>query len=394
MYEVVLFDVDGVLLSEKRCFDATTLSVWELLYSEHALGLQGATFHASPDEAKIEEIRKQVFHDEQVLSWLKARGINSNWDMVALLFGFQLQELLKQLNEIDPAFVEKVLNYPLNQRALVKIGNQAQQSGLNFEPDFGAILDVLEEAGTGETNLLYRIKLHVQDWSGMRVDSFHHGSQLWRLGREVYQEWYLGAELFEKVEEKQARYPEKQGFLHQEIPLADPDVIADMLDGLIQRGIELGIGTGRPALETEVPLQSLGLYSAFEPDRIVTADDVRYAEEVYPDYAPLGKPEPFTYVKAFIKRQASDAKSVAADLPLSGADKILIVGDSVADLLAARKIGCRFAATLTGQAGQEARSKFEEMGADYILDDVTQLSAVIEEEAAKEQQKEAEQSAD
>ena len=56
---------------------------------------------------------------------------------------------------------------------------------------------------------------------------------------------------------------------------------------------------------------------------------------------------------------------------------MLIVGDSVADLLAARRMGCRFAATLTGLTGEKARTKFEELGADYILEDVTRLPEAI-----------------
>ena len=31
MYKMILFDVDGVFLSEERCFDTTALTVWELL---------------------------------------------------------------------------------------------------------------------------------------------------------------------------------------------------------------------------------------------------------------------------------------------------------------------------------------------------------------------------
>jgi hypothetical protein len=40
-------------------------------------------------------------------------------------------------------------------------------------------------------------------------------------------------------------------------------------------------------------------------------------------------------------------------------------------------MGCRFAATLTGLTGEKARVKFEELGADYILEDVTRLPEAI-----------------
>ena len=139
----------------------------------------------------------------------------------------------------------------------------------------------------------------------------------------------------------------------------------------------MGLGTGRPYIEMEIPLKELGLLSYFDPNRVVSATEVVQAEERYPERAPLGKPHPFTYIKGYLGKNADDAQVLKASLPLEDGQQVLIVGDSVADLLAARKMGCRFAATLTGLTGQAARSKFEELQADYILDDVTQLPTIL-----------------
>jgi phosphoglycolate phosphatase-like HAD superfamily hydrolase len=65
-------------------------------------------------------------------------------------------------------------------------------------------------------------------------------------------------------------------------------------------------------------------------------------------------------------------------LPIENGNDVLIVGDSLADLLAAREMGCRFAAVLTGLSGQEARSDFEEHDAEYILDHVLDVKDLIE----------------
>ncbi|MFC4077106.1 HAD family hydrolase [Salinithrix halophila] len=390
MYQVILFDVDGVLLSEKRCFDTTTLSVWELLYSEGGLGLAGESFNPNPPEEEILRIRQTVMDEDQVLEWLKSRGMNSNWDMVSLLFGYQLQRLLYLLHEKQSATVEEILQRPLGRKALVQIGEMVRSEGIAYEPDFGGIVKSLQDLEE-EADLLESLDQLAYRWSEVRTTSFSHGGTLWKLGREVYQEWYLGRELFEKVERKAALFPEKKGFLEQEIPLAEPSAIREVLDNLASRGIALGIGTGRPAVETEVPLAALDLWSAFDSNRIVTASDVQQAEEVYQDYAPLGKPKPFTYLKAFYGRDASDAKSVAARLPLPDGDRVLVVGDSVADLLAARDMGCDFAVTLTGLTGEKARAKFEQLNADYILNDVTELTGVIDALEEEERRREEEQ---
>ncbi|SDC32052.1 Phosphoglycolate phosphatase, HAD superfamily [Melghirimyces thermohalophilus] len=384
MYNTILFDVDGVLLSEKRCFDSTCLSVWELLYSPQALGLAGDRFDPEPDDETIERVRQEIFDQEQILHWLKANGVNSNWDMVSLLFGFQLQELLKEQMKKRPEWVTAVLKKPVDRKALQRIGDMIRDEEPAFTPRFGELRERLKDASADGGDLSGQVNRLAEEWSGVRTDVFTHGGPLWQLGREVYQEWYLGRERFESQEKKAAVHPEKKGFLEQEIPLVEPEAIGSMLKELAKHGITLGIGTGRPALETEVPLTALGLWDLFHTDRIATASDVRAAEKIYPDQAPLGKPHPFTYLKAYFGRGSSDTKSVAARLPLTGGDRILIVGDSVADLMAARRMGCRFAAVLTGPTGQEARGKFEELEADYILDDVTEVLPLIERLVAEE----------
>ncbi|PTX53656.1 phosphoglycolate phosphatase-like HAD superfamily hydrolase [Melghirimyces profundicolus] len=389
MYEMILFDVDGVLLSEKRCFDTTCLTVWELLHSPRALGLPGADFDPAPDEETIDKVRKKVFNDEQILEWLKSRGVNSNWDMAALLFGYQLQELLKALNKKEPEFVAAVLRKPLNRDALVRIGEMVREVKPDFVPRYGELTERLDHTSVDRVDLLGQVNRLAEEWSGIPTRVFAHGSGLWNLTRDTYQEWYLGREWFEKQEKKAPIHPEKRGFLEQEIPLADPAKIRSMLEELNRRGIVLGIGTGRPELETHVPLKTLGLMDAFDTNRIVTASDVERAEEVYPNHAPLGKPHPYTYVKAFFGRETSDTKSVAARLPLPRGKRVLIVGDSVADLLAARRMGCSFAATLTGPSGTKARGKFEEMEAEHILENVTGLLPLIE--RLEEEQKAAEE---
>ncbi|SFS46223.1 HAD family hydrolase [Marininema halotolerans] len=376
MYQVILFDVDGVLLSEKRCFDSTTLSIWEMLYSDQALGLQGESFTSTPQEEEIEQIRAQVLDHDRILTWLKSQGMNSNWDMVSLLFGYQLQRLLYLLHQENPSFVEDLLTRPLNRRSLMSIGDAVRRAEIKFQPDFPGVIQALHTQ-KGKLDLLANLDRLAWEWSGIETKAFSHGNSLWKLGRDIYQEWYLGAKQFENVEKKKAFYPDKLGFLDQEIPLAEPSAIKEMLSGLHQYGIALGIGTGRPDVETKVPLTALNLYSHFDQNRIVTASDVQRAEEVYPAYSPLGKPRPFTYVKGYLGRHVSDAKCVVARLPVADGEKILIVGDSIADLLAAQEMGCDFAATLTGPSGSEARGKFEELQADYILDNVTDLLDVI-----------------
>ncbi|WP_157057698.1 hypothetical protein [Calditerricola satsumensis] len=124
MYRTILFDVDGVLLSEERYFDASALCVWELLGSPQYLGLD-LGFTPAPDEPTIRRVRRAVFADDRVLSFIKSRGLNSNWDMVFLTFSFQLLLLLEQLAREDRAFVRDVLSGPIDRDVLREIGARA-----------------------------------------------------------------------------------------------------------------------------------------------------------------------------------------------------------------------------------------------------------------------------
>ncbi|MBA4492756.1 HAD family hydrolase [Paenactinomyces guangxiensis] len=377
MYDIILFDVDGVFLSEERCFDASALSVWELLNAPQFLSL-AAEYTTKPDENMIRRIRQEVFQNDQVLDWMKSRGINSNWDMVFLTFSAQLLLLLKELYPDHKEKVQDFLQQPVTEASLQDLKQWGGSKLQSFTPSFSSLISLYaDREQIAKHELLVYFNDLAERWFGIPVSQFSRNSSLWELGYSVYQEWYLGDKLYQEIEGKEVRCSGKEGFLHQEIPITEPEKIRSALNQLAERGITLGIGTGRSLLETEVPLKALGLYSHFAESRIATASDVIAAEEAYPDHAPLGKPEPFTYILGYLGRSATAEECLSLTLPIPDGKKVLIVGDSVADYLAARKMGCDFAATLTGLTGQAARSKFEELKADYILNDVTELTEIF-----------------
>ncbi|MBX6394753.1 MAG: HAD family hydrolase [Alicyclobacillaceae bacterium] len=372
MLELILFDVDGVLLSEERYFDGSALTVWELLYSPRYLGLEGA-FTARPTEEQIRDIRKRVFLDDRILHLLKSKGVNSNWDMVYLTFSFQLLRGLQALQASRPAEVKDWLTNPIQREILPVIGERLREVG--FQPDFASFFDTLSASAAVQHQLLHALNEWARDLTGVATTQFGRTSALWSVTMNAFQEWYLGAEHYR---ERYGRPPleEKRGFLYDEIPIRPAEEIREVLDWLKAKGVRLGMGTGRPRVETKVPLSALGLLAPFEQDRIVTADDVLEAEQAAPSYAPLAKPHPYTYLRAIEPREEL-VRLLQRPLPLSGADRVLIVGDSLADWIAAQKIGCRFAATLTGLSGAKAREGFEKRGVAWIADDITKLPEII-----------------
>jgi phosphoglycolate phosphatase-like HAD superfamily hydrolase len=358
MYDLILFDVDGVFLSEERCFDAAALSVWELLYAPHFLSLGAEAYTARPPEETIASVRRLIFQEDQVLHWMKSKGINSNWDMVYLAFSAQLLLILQAEYPTNRERVVSFLQQPITRDTLRNLGKF-----VSFQPDFAAFPFLFADAGNlvQQDWLTYFNRL-AEHWFEIPVSQFRGNGPLWNLAYDVYQEWYLGD-----------RQKGKEGFLQQEVPLIAAANMRQILQHWVDQGIRLGIGTGRRRMETQVPLQTLGLWHLFDPDRIVTASEVIAAEEAYPAHVPLGKPAPFTYVKGILGGTSTDEEALRLQLPIPAGERILIVGDSVADYLAARAIGCHFAAVLTGLTGEAARETFAELGADYIFSDVTEM---------------------
>ncbi|WP_433745744.1 HAD family hydrolase [Falsibacillus pallidus] len=374
MIKTVLFDVDGVLLSEEKYFDASALTVWELLHSRNYLGLSPENFRTNYNEQEIKEIRSKVFVNDSILEFLKSRGLNANWDMIYLTFSFQLIWLLSQTGEKN--LIEEWVDQPIKRDTLLKIGSLLIEKSvtLNFE----AFIDEFPKFQQTKQGLMECLDILVQKKLGIEKSTFIEKGSLWSICEHVSQEWYVGDDNVLQSTGRPSVQLGKKGFLNEERTLAPSADIKSLFKQLDDANISIGIGTGRPRLETIEPFDLLGWLPFFNENHIITADDVLLAQKENPEGESLSKPHPFTYVMAIMGRDKGIQSCLKKDLPLPSAEEILVVGDSLADLLAARKIGCRFAAVLTGLTGEKARETFDSNGADFILDNVMDLKMLIE----------------
>lgn len=377
MIKTILFDVDGVMLSEERYFDASALTVWELLYSPQYVGLKGDSFSPAPNEADIRRIRMEVFAQDEVLDLIKSRGINSNWDMVFLAFSYHLIRLLEVLKPHVGSEATNILLGQIERSELAQIREWATAFAPDYTVDYAAFTADFAKGSAQKAEMLLYLNVIAQERCKVKTEMFSRNSELWQLVHTTFQEWYLGDERVAASIGRETMQPGKKGFLTDEIPIVPPAEMVELFRTLKAKGYTLGIGTGRPSIETHVPLGEMKLLEWFDPNRVVTASEVLEAEEEYPDAAPLSKPHPFSYVKGLLGLSAPNRDVVHYPLPIANGEEVLIVGDSLADFLAARSMGCQFAATLTGLSGEEARAKFEEVQADYILDDVRGLLSIL-----------------
>ncbi|EKN69363.1 Haloacid dehalogenase domain-containing protein hydrolase [Neobacillus bataviensis LMG 21833] len=374
MIKTILFDVDGVLLSEEHYFDASALTIWEMLNSCNYLALAPEKFKTDYSEAEIQTIREEVFRNDQILKFMKSRGLNANWDMIYLSFSHQLIHLLSQIKENE---YEKITNWcqaPMDRETLLEIGRVLSKYHVTI--DFGLFLEDFAKSQAMKQDLLSYLNVLAKEKLGVDTTIFNKG-ELWSICEHVSQEWYVGDEHVLASTGRPSVQTGKQGFLSNETTLAPQDEIANLFQYLINSGFTIGIGTGRPALETIQPFKHLEWLKHFDENRIVTADDVLEAEKELPEWKSLSKPHPYTYVMGIKGRDTSIQECLETALPIENCEEVLVVGDSLADLLAARQLGCEFAAVLTGLSGKAARSEFEQYEADYILDSVLDLKGIL-----------------
>ncbi|SUM70695.1 HAD superfamily hydrolase [Staphylococcus saccharolyticus] len=198
----VLFDVDGVFLSEERCFDVSAITVEELLTSFTFLRCgEFIDFEDELNDEKIQEILARVFQNDQILNQLKSLGLNSNWDMLFIVFSILLIDIAKQLIYTDIDYQK-----PLNVINLFRNGKDAIYSDLEA---YAQAQLKIEDTG------LFRLK-----------------SNLWQLAKDTYQEWYLGTDLFNKVEDGYALQDFKRGFIYEEVILKPKEEIQLLLQHL------------------------------------------------------------------------------------------------------------------------------------------------------------------
>ncbi len=332
-YQTILFDMDGVITSERQYWTTAALTVFELFYDDEELNIVWCEENATA-------VSHRIFNNDATIKVLKELGINTNWDLAYLT--------------LLAAYIKKAEGEP---------EETIWEAVTDFFCDCDLMIPELYDFVAEEVCDLYHFSLEETRRSG----------QLWKNVKDVFQQWYLGDELYQKIYQTDI-YRGKKGCIHDEQPLFSLEQTEALLRGLQAKGYRLGIGTGRPDIEIREPLKMWGILDLFDEEAFVTYDMVESAQKKCPQ-AQLAKPHPYVFVKGALGKNFSDEQIVKGAYQLE--KNVLVVGDAGSDILAAREAGMDFAAVLTGIAGKDAYDYFKALGAQYILDDIFELEKIL-----------------
>ena len=322
-YDIILFDMDGVITNERHYWNTSALVLYDLFNSSEYFGDGEIDVNwAMQNRAAL---TSEIFCGDRTISLLKNKGVNSNWDIVYIVTCIMLM--------------------------LEKKG---------IEKDYEAVYEYVQTLPDNALDIYTYISGAFMESSGKPMEWCERAGGLWQMAVSLFQEWYLGSE----------RHP---GMIAQETPLFSVEELAEIFAALTDAGKTLGYGTGRTAYEVEYPVKRWDFEQYFDGNRGVSYNTVEQGEEnlrAAGDDVTLTKPHPYVFLKGLYGLDYSDKKLIDGDYDRSMIPKLLVVGDAGADILAAQAMDADFCAVLTGVSGQAARAYFEELGSTYILDSI------------------------
>ena len=307
MCPIFLFDVDGVLVDVRPSYHETIMRT-TVMYLRQVLGL------LAPDD---------LLTREHVAVLKRVGGFNNDWYSVAAI----LHILVAELPPTPVPDSRTVSALHATARGLASLPDLEERLRRGAQ----RLLD-LEDEIHARGGSLRAVRALV---SGHNAHLVIHDSWLAQTNPivRVYQELYLGPDLFRQVYGLSPRYYEGPPLIDQDERIISPET----LDNLAARH-RLGLVTGRPHVEAEYTLRRLGLWHYFHV--LVGYDDVAAEMRRRGTNEYLGKPNPWPLSRA------------ARQIDPTGKMGVAYVGDTVDDTRAAialraeratYAIGCTFA---------------------------------------------------
>ncbi|MBI5651669.1 MAG: HAD hydrolase-like protein [Chloroflexi bacterium] len=345
--DALIFDMDGVLMDVSESYRAAIRQTTQI-YFETGLGL--APFAGD------------LVSRDDVAAFKFADGFNNDWDLTTALvkyFLFVIASEAKQspINNAGIASSHKPL-LAMTQEILIFLRDASAHIHITVEElarrkDIPAFTRAVRDAGGGLDA--------VQKILGARGDEllFATGDpRATNLVKRIFEEIYLGAELFRDEYGESPRVHHGDGLIRRESLIPNLQSLQS-LDHLFP----LAIATGRPRNQATFALRATGIEKFFGV--LVTHEDNVDAEEKHfaatGERASFGKPHPFSLLQA--------ARAIAPEN-----SRCAYIGDTLDDIRAAKAAGFIAIGCLApAEDKTKMRAEFACIGADAVIENPDEL---------------------
>lgn len=325
---LIVFDMDGVIVDVTESYRNTVRQTARLFFKD------ALSWTSLPDP---------LFSLADLARVKQSGGLNNDWDLTFLIINllFTLVNKSSEYTDSNPwtAYKKTLRN--------CDVANLAQF--LNSEKN--PVSTLLEKNGRISDDF---------------IASLYNGDVgSGNIIKQIFQEIYLGKQLFESTYGIRSKVYHEKGFINRETLLIDKSI----LESLSRNNI-LAIATGRPQIEADYPLELFDLKKLFP--LILTLDDCLKEEqkifEKKQKTVSLSKPNPYML----------DAIEAAQKNKVS---KYYYIGDMPDDMMAASRSRAGFIGVgvlVSSSEKDRLKKDLENAGADYIIEDFDELVKIVE----------------
>lgn len=324
---LIVFDMDGVIIDVSGSYRDTVRQTARLFF-------KGA--------ASWEDLPDPLFPLGDLARVKQSGGLNNDWDLTFLVINL-LSTLVKQpSNDNDP---DPWIRYR-NTVSRCNVADLAQFLTSSKQPI---------------TTLFKKNEHQKHEWiSSLYTGDVGSGN----IVKQVFQEIYLGKDLFESTYDIRPKVYDNEGYINREKCL----IKKSFLENLSKNHI-LAIATGRPKAEADYPLDLFDLRKYFT--LIYTLDDcIKKEQKIFKTekrIVSLSKPNPFM-LNAIKERQKGKTLTC------------YYIGDMPDDMIAASRSRAKFTSVgilISSSEKDTLKKNLLKAGANYIIDDFDELKTIV-----------------
>jgi HAD superfamily phosphatase len=334
--DLLIWDMDGVLLYVRESY-RKSIAEGVNYYFSGLMGLKLSGPLMSPSDAQYFKL---------------VEGFNDDWK---LTYAAVLCHLVKLVHETGFGEVKDYSKLGIQEKAAVlkELGLKLKQKN-SIQLDLAELTKRMKKNGVG---LCATEKTLAECYTPREVEV---AKSIWFTDviKRVFQEMYLGEELFYRKYKEMPYFMSTDGLINKETPLVSKKTLKKLASRY-----KMGVATGRDRFEAEYSIKINGFEDFLPIDYLISSEDVTH-----------GKPDPELLIKA-------RAKIAAANKLLVDSLKCGYVGDSVDDVRAAKRAGFYSIGVLSAVPEKKDRElikkEFESLGCDLILEDADKLYDIV-----------------